>query len=204
MSALPGIAFVVSGPSGAGKTTLLRRALAADPKLRFSVSHTTRPPRSGEVEGRDYWFVDEDEFARLRDAGEFLEWAPYQGHLYGTSRGAVDTLASRGFDVILEVEIEGARQLRERLEQGVFVFVLPPSMGELERRLRGRASDGDSAIDQRLKRAHDEIRAAARLYDYLIVNDELERAVNQLLHVVGAARVSRDRMLATLRDRFEF
>lgn len=204
MSAVAGIAFVVSGPSGAGKTTLLRRALAADPKLRFSVSHTTRSPRPGEVEGRDYRFVDESEFARQRDAGEFLEWAPYQGHLYGTSRGALDTLAGLGFDVILEVEIEGARQLRDRLADGIFVFVLPPSMGELERRLRGRASDRDLAIERRLQRAHDEIRAAAKLYDYLIVNDELERAVNQLLHVVGAARVARDRMIASLGDRFEF
>ena len=197
-----GSAFVVSGPSGAGKSTLLRRVLEADPWLRFSVSHTTRTPRVGEVGGRDYHFVSRAEFQRDIDAGDFLEWAEYNDHLYGTSRASVEGPTHAGLDLLLEVEVQGARQLRERLPGAVFVFILPPSLELLEQRLRARGSEDESVICKRLQRARDELRQV-RMYDYLIVNDELERAVSELRHVIGARRVERERVLPRLSG-FEF
>jgi guanylate kinase len=198
-----GIPFVVSGPSGVGKTSILHRVLAADPATRFSVSHTTRPPRPGERDGHDYRFVDPQRFRALVDAGAFLEWAEYQGHLYGTSHEAVAGLTRQGIDVILEVEIQGARQLRERLGGATFVFVLPPSLEVLERRLRGRGSDADPVVRKRLERAREELREVHR-YDFVIVNDDLERAVADLRNVIAACRLERDRVVARLRDRFDF
>lgn len=198
-----GIPFVVSGPSGTGKTSILRRVLAADPGTRFSVSHTTRAPRTGERDGEDYRFVNEEAFRGLVNAGAFLEWAEYQGHLYGTSREAVDGLTRHGLDVILEVEIQGARQLRERLRGAAFVFVLPPSMEVLEQRLRGRGSDASEVVRTRLERAHEELREVHR-YDYVIVNEDLDRAVAALRHVIAACRLERERVLPELRERFDF
>jgi guanylate kinase len=198
-----GIPFVVSGPSGAGKTTIERRVVEADPLLRFSVSHTTRPPRDREVDGKDYWFVDEGRFRQLIDEGRFVEWAEYQGQLYGTSMEALEGPTARGIDLILEVEILGARQLKERLTDAVFVFVLPPSMETLEQRLSGRGSDAEEAVRKRIERAIEEVREATR-YDYVIVNEDLDRAVADLHSVIKAARLARDRVLPRLRDRFDF
>jgi guanylate kinase len=203
LSARRGIPFVVSGPSGVGKTSLVQRAIAADPRLAFSVSHTTRRARAGERDGVDYWFVDAEEFQALRADGAFLEWAEYQGNFYGTSRRAVEEPTGKGFDLVLEVEIQGARQLKSRLADAVFVFVLPPSMELLERRLRGRGSDGEEAVRKRLARAEEELRESA-WYDYWIVNEDLERAVHDLGHVVGACRLERERVRPLLSDRFEF
>jgi guanylate kinase len=199
-----GIPFVVSGPSGCGKTSILRRVLEEDPNVRFSVSHTTRPARDGERDGQDYWFVDEARFRKLVAAGDFLEHADYQEHLYGTSHAAVEDLTRRGFDVILEVEIVGARQLRQRLGEAIFVGVLPPSAEVLEERLKGRGSDGPEVIEKRLARAAEEIRELREEYDYLVVNDDLERAVRDVLHVIGASRVRRERVAKRLRDRLDF
>jgi guanylate kinase len=192
----------VSGPSGAGKSTLLRRVLDSDPRLRFSVSHTTRAPRGAEVNGRDYHFVTRAEFQRAIDAGEFLEWAEYNDHLYGTSRAAVAGPTGAGLDLILEVEVQGARQLRDRLAGAVFVFILPPSLDVLEERLRARGSEDEGIIRKRLERAREELRQV-QMYDYVIVNDELERAVCALRHVIGARRLERDRVLPGLVG-FEF
>jgi guanylate kinase len=198
-----GIAFVISGPSGVGKSTLLRRALEIDPRLQFSVSHTTRPARGGERNGQDYWFVDDASFRRLIDEGAFLEWAEYQGHRYGTSRAAVEEPTARGVDLILEVEVQGARQLRDRLPDAVTVFVLPPaSLADLETRLRERRSDDEPAIRKRLEAAEGELREA-RHYRYLIVNDLLDRALADLLHIVETARLECDRVLPVWRERFE-
>lgn len=199
-----GIPFVVSGPSGAGKTSLLRQVLAHEPEVRFSVSHTTRRPRPNERHGEDYFFVDEAEFRRMVEQGMFLEWAEYQGNLYGTSRPAVAGLTQAGFDVILEVEVQGARQLRDSLEWAVFAFVLPPSMEVLERRLRARGSDPDEAIRKRLEQATHEIKAVLPMYDYVIVNDDLDQAVADLRHVIAASRLDRRRMVPLLRERFDF
>jgi guanylate kinase len=197
-----GIPFVISGPSGSGKTSILRRVLERDPNVRFSVSHTTRAPRAGEVDGRDYWFVSKDRFRELVDEGDFLEHAEYQGNLYGTSQAAVEELTRRGRDVILEVEILGARQLRKRLGDAVFVGVLPPSSRVLEERLRARGSDDDGAIRKRLARAAEEIRELREEYDYLVVNEDLDAAEHDVLCVIGASRVRRERMVEHLRDRF--
>jgi guanylate kinase len=197
-----GAVFVVSGPSGAGKSTLLRHALAADPRLRFSVSHTTRAPRSGELDGREYHFCSREAFQRMIDASEFLEWAEYNDNLYGTSRAAVSGPTGAGLDLILEVEVQGARQLRERLPGAVFVFILPPSLELLERRLRARGSEDETVIRKRLERAREEVRQV-RMYDYVILNDRLEEAAAELAHVIGARRAERERVLPRLRG-FEF
>jgi guanylate kinase len=197
-----GLCFVVSGPSGAGKTSLVRRVIAADPRLAFSVSHTTRAPRPGEREGDDYRFVSVEEFRRLQAQGAFLEWAEYQGNLYGTSREAVEVPTGRGLDLILEVEIQGARQLRARLPGAIFVFVMPPSMDALALRLRGRGSDAEDSVRKRLARAEEEVRESAA-YQYIVVNDDFERSVGDLAHVIGACRLSRERVLPLLRERFD-
>lgn len=199
-----GTPFVVSGPSGAGKTSILRRILALEPEVRFSVSHTTRSPRAGEIDGDDYHFVAEPAFRAKIESGEFLEWAEYQGNLYGTSRRAVQLVTESGCDVILEVEVQGARQLRETLDDAVFAFVLPPSMAELEERLRGRDSEPEDVVRKRLEQARHEIKAVVGMYDYLIVNDDFERAVSDLRHVIAAARLDRRRVVPLLRDSFEF
>jgi guanylate kinase len=199
-----GIPFVVSGPSGCGKTSILRRVLEEDRNVRFSVSHTTRPARKGERDGRDYWFVDPARFGELVAAGEFLEHAEYQAHQYGTSHAAVEDLTRRGLDVILEVEIVGARQLRQRLGDAVFIGVLPPSSEVLAERLARRGSDGPEVIEKRLARAAEETRELREEYDYLVVNDDLERAVSDVLHVIGASRVRRERVAKAIRDRLEF
>jgi guanylate kinase len=183
-----GIAIVVSGPSGAGKTTLLRMVLERDNKLRFSVSHTTRPPRGGEVEGVDYFFVSKEDFKKLIEADAFLEWAEYQGNLYGTSRQAVEQTLAAGRDVVLEVEVKGARQLREQLPDAISVIVLPPSFESLGKRLRLRASDTEESIRKRLEIAREEIREAPG-YSYVIVNSSLEAAVQDLQRIIYVARL---------------
>jgi guanylate kinase len=201
--AVRGLVFVVSGPSGVGKSTVLRKVLERDPNLVFSVSHTTRSPRQGEVDGRDYHFVTADAFRELIEADAFLEWAEYQGRYYGTSREAVAVPTEQGLDLILEVEVQGAAQLRERLPDARTIFVLPPSsLTELERRLRGRASDDDQAIRKRLERARHEVLEVEN-YDYAIINDDVERAVGRLTTIIEAARLLRERVLPGWRARFE-
>jgi guanylate kinase len=195
-----GIPVVVSGPSGAGKTSILRKALERSERLRFSVSHTTRKPRPGEVDGRDYCFVDPTRFQELIEKGAFLEWAEYQGNCYGTSRTAVEGPTQAGYDLLLEVEVKGASQLRQRLSGAVFVFVLPPSLGQLEARLRNRRSDSPEAIRKRLEIARQEILEAGN-YDYLIVNEDMERAVGDLLEIIEVSRMTPDRVLPAWRAR---
>ncbi len=182
-----GIPFVISAPSGTGKTTVCRALVARDPGLVSSVSHTTRPPRSGERDGVDYHFVSAPEFQRLVAADAFLEHARYSGNLYGTSWRAIDAPLERGIDVLLEIETQGARQVRERRADACLIFLLPPSLVELERRLRGRGTDGDDEIARRLAVARSEF-SAAPLFDAFVVNDVLERAVEEVQGVVAAAR----------------
>jgi guanylate kinase len=183
-----GTLFVISAPSGAGKTTLLKRVMAALPGLGFSVSHTTRPPRPGESNGRDYHFVGRDKFLAMREAGAFLEWAEVHGNLYGTSREAVRERLEEGRDVFLDIDVQGARQLKENQAlPAVFLFIAPPSWQELERRLSGRGTEAAEAVQMRLANARKEM-AEAHWYDYLIVNDDLAEAENLLRALILAER----------------
>ncbi len=173
-----GLALVVCAPSGTGKTTLVKRLLAEFPNFAYSVSYTTRTPRAGEVHGRDYFFVDEEEFVRLREADFFAEWAQVHGNYYGTPLAQVlETLAS-GRDMLFDIDVQGARQLRSRLT-GLYVFILPPSRRTLEERLQGRGTDTTAVIERRLHNAGLELHDAPS-FDIWIVNDDLERASAEL------------------------
>jgi len=189
-----GSTIVVSGPSGAGKTTILRRVLERDARLRFSVSHTTRHPRKGEVEGHDYYFVTQEKFRALIESGSFLEWAEYQGNFYGTSRAAVEKAVDEGSDVLLEVEVQGARQIREQCPDAVTVIVLPPSFEALGQRLRDRAKDSEESIRKRLDIAREEVREASQ-YTYVVVNSNLDAAVADLQKIVDVARLRPQQVL---------
>ena len=184
---------VVSAPSGAGKSTILRRVLRELPGLRFSVSHTTRPPRPGEQDGREYHFVSDAAFEEHRVAGGFLESADVYGHRYGTSRAELLRAETEGVDLVLDVDVQGAQQVRKKLEDSVSVFILPPSSDELEKRLRGRGQDDPGAIARRLLAARDEIRLYYT-YDYLLVNDDLDGCIEDVKSVIRAARRRTSRM----------
>lgn len=194
-----GLVFVVSAPSGAGKTTLCRAISRIFPDLHFSTSYTTRPPRPGDVNGRDYHFVTPEKFREMNDRGEFAEWAEIYGHRYGTSRILLEKVLEEGQDVILDIDGQGARQLREKKLPGIFIFLLPPSFGELEQRLSHRNTEGKMAMEERLRKAKVEM-AEARFYDYLIVNDELEKAKEQLKAIILAEHCRRERMNNVLED----
>jgi guanylate kinase len=198
-----GILVVVSAPSGGGKTTLVKAALAADAQLSLSVSCTTRPPRKGEVDGRDYFFVAEAEFARRRDAAEFVEWAEVFDHAYATPRAPLDAAIAAGRDVLLDVDIQGARSLKRVYPaDAVGIFVVPPSFAELEKRLRARGTDSDAQIKRRLDRAREEIQAAREtgVYDYVIVNRERSRAALDLQAIIAAERCRLSRLAAVQLD----
>ena len=187
MSAARGIPFVVSAPSGTGKTTVCRELVERDGKLEFSVSHTTRPQRPGELDGQHYHFVTRAAFERLLAEGAFVEHAEYAGNLYGTSFASLDAPLARGRDLLLEVDVQGALQLRERRRDARFVFLLPPSLEELERRLRGRGTDASEVVARRLAEVRREL-AAVHAFDYALVNEDVERTIAALLAIVAAER----------------
>jgi guanylate kinase len=182
-----GLLFVVCAPSGAGKSTLLTALCREFPELTFSVSATTRAPRPGEVDGRDYHFMSEEEFSGLRDTGHFAEWARVHGNFYGTPmRPVVDLLAS-GKDVLFDIDVAGAEQLRQVFAEGAYVFILPPSREELARRLSGRGTETPEAVARRLANAAGELAQAGR-FDYLVVNDDRDAALDRLRAVYLAER----------------
>lgn len=192
MESKRGILVIISSPSGAGKTTLARRLLAEFGELEFSVSYTTRPPRTGERDGVDYCFVSRAEFDRMVREGEFAEWAEVHGNFYGTSRGAVERALSRGRDVVFDVDGQGGCALAAKWpEDSLRVFVLPPSLNALEHRLRRRATDADEVIRRRLQKALEEL-AYHRDYEHRIVNDELDRAYGVLRAIYLARKCHRD------------
>jgi guanylate kinase len=191
---MTGSLLIVSAPSGAGKTSLVTALLGADPLVRKSVSYTTRSPRPGEENGRHYHFVPVGEFERMRCAGELLECAFVHGHHYGTSRTVVESVCREGLDVLLEIDWQGAAQVRAARPDAVSVFVLPPSIEALEERLRGRGQDSPEVIARRLAAARGEI-AHVSEFDYVIINDEFSRASHDLQSIVRAERLRRTRQL---------
>jgi guanylate kinase len=192
-----GILFVVSAPSGTGKTTVVDRLVERTPRLRRSRSYTSRPIRPGETDGVDYNFISRSAFEGMIREGAFLEWADVFGHLYGTARRDTDAALAEGADVVLVIDVQGARQVRERVAEAAAIFVLPPSYATLEARLRGRNRDPADAIERRLATARAEI-SAIDDYDYVVVNDELERCVDELQAILVAERARRPRRRAAI------
>lgn len=189
-----GLLVILSSPSGAGKSTLARRLMDRDRGLRFSVSATTRPPRSGEVDGRDYFFTDHAGFCAMVEAGEMLEHAEVFGNCYGTPRGPVELAMAEGRDTIFDVDWQGGQQIRasDLASHVVSIFILPPSLTELERRLRSRDQDSDEVIEGRMQKSRDEISHWAE-YDYVLVNDDLDATEADLRAILTAERLRRDR-----------
>ncbi len=182
--------FIVTAPSGAGKTTLVAALLAADKQVHLSVSHTTRAPREGEVHGRHYHFVDRSTFEHMIGRGEFLEHAEVYGNYYGTSETWIREQLSAGRDILLEIDWQGAQQVRRVFPQAIGIFILPPSIEALEHRLRGRGKDSEDVIEQRLTVVRSEIDHVAE-FDYLVVNEEIDEAVRDLVSIVRANRLTR-------------
>ncbi len=190
--------FIISAPSGSGKSTLVARLLASDPGLRFSVSYTTRKPRGNEKPGESYVYISRQEFEDRREHGEFLEHAEVFGNYYGTSRKVLDRSRSESKDLILDIDVKGARQLKEQIPEAVSIFILAPSRDILEQRLRSRSEDSEEVIQRRLRDAAEEIRNYSQ-YDYVLVNHQLEESVATLVAIVKAERVRRIRMEEQIR-----
>lgn len=188
-----GLLFVVSAPSGAGKTTLCREVVNHLPGLRHSVSYTTRKPRPGEVDGKDYYFLDESGFRKKIERGEFIEWAEVHGNLYGTSWDQLLLHSEQGADLILDIDAQGAMQLKKKEVEGVYIYILPPSFDALRARLMERKSDSPDEINRRLRKAREEI-WSYREYYYLIVNDDVKRAMSELQAVIVSERIKMKRM----------
>ncbi len=184
---MSGSLFIVSAPSGAGKSTLVNALLAEDGQLGLSVSHTTRAPRGAEIDGREYHFVTREVFVAMRECGEFLESAEVHGNLYGTSRSWIESQVAAGCDVVFEIDCQGAEQLRAIFPDALAIFILPPSLAELERRLRGRATEDEEIVARRLRAAVLEMRRAPK-FDYVIINADFSDALKRLQSVVTAAR----------------
>jgi len=194
--------FIISAPSGSGKSTLVRRLLAGVPGLMFSISYTTRAPRGGEVEGENYHFLARAEFEERIGRDEFLEHAQVFGNYYGTHRGVLVEARERGLDLVLDIDVQGARQLKSKIPEAVTVFILAPSREILEQRLRARGEDSDRVIERRLRDAANEIRNYS-VYDYVLINQELTQSDQTLAAIVGAERVRRNRMEEQIRPILE-
>ncbi len=190
--------YIVSAPSGSGKSTLVKRLLAFDRRLRFSISYTTRPPRGAETQGHQYHYIAREEFEERIARGEFLEHAEVFGKYYGTHRRYLEEAVAAGADLVLDIDVQGARQLKHKLPDAVTVFILPPSRQVLEQRLRDRSEDEEDTIQRRLREAAEEIRNYS-WYDYVLVNREVEASVEILASIVQSARARRARMEEEIR-----
>jgi guanylate kinase len=182
-----GILFVISSTSGGGKTTLVKRLLESLPDLVLSVSHTTRAPREGEIDGSDYHFVDRGDFEQIMESNGFLEWAEVYGEYYGTSLAAVKGVAEQGRDAVLDIDVQGGRQVRERVSGAVLIFIIPPEEDELIRRLRNRGTETPNQLEKRLSAAREEL-ALIPFYDYAVRNDDLEEAAEAIRSIIIAER----------------
>lgn len=194
--------FIISAPSGSGKSTLVGHLMKTVARLRFSVSYTTRPPRGNEQDGKEYHFITREEFAQRIQRNEFLEWADVFGNYYGTHESELSKAEAEGCDLILDIDVKGARQLKERIPGAVSIFILPPSRQELEQRLRARSQDAEEVIERRLREAAEEIRNYSQ-YDYLLVNRDVEASVDNLASIVSANRSRRHWMEQQIRPILE-
>lgn len=192
---MSGSLFVISAPSGAGKTSLVRALLNINPEINLSVSYTTRPPRAGEIDGKDYHFVSRTQFLEMATRSEFLESAEVYGNLYGTSQTWISQETAKGHDVLLEIDWQGAQQVRRLFPECITIFILPPSLEALEQRLNGRGKDNAEVIAKRMAAAHEDVSHVAE-FDYVIINDNLNEALRELNAVVLAARLRGSRQLA--------
>ena len=197
-----GIVLIITAPSGAGKSSLVEALVRQDSDIAISISHTTRNPRPGDVDGRQYHFIDEADFLQKQQRGDFLEWAHVHGNYYGTSRQTILERVKAGYDTVLEIDWQGAAQIRQLLPEAVSVFILPPSMEVLEERLKKRGQDSLEVIKKRLQVAKAEI-SQAKSFDYVIINDDFELALSQLVSIVRAARCTRARQFARHAALFE-
>jgi guanylate kinase len=189
--------FIISAPSGSGKSTLVKMLLSSVEGLDFSISYTTRGPRAGERDGAEYHFVTRERFLAMQDRGEMLEWAEVFGNFYGTGKAALEQAEQRGHDLVLDIDVQGAGQLKKRLPEAVTIFILPPSQSELEKRLRSRSLDDEAVIARRLRDASKEIRNYSA-YDYILVNDDLYRAAEKLQAIFLAERCRKQRAEAII------
>lgn len=183
--------FIVSAPSGAGKTTLCQKLSSIIQNLKHSISYTTRPMRHGEINNRDYTFIKEDVFRRMARRDEFIEWAEVHGNLYGTSRKRLEAMLDKGIDVILDVDTQGARQIRKKYKDGIYIFILPPSLRALKERLKKRMCNSKEEIQRRLKRAVDEIREYKK-YDYVIINAVFDTAIEEMKAIISSEKLRTD------------
>ena len=191
--------IVISGPSGSGKSTVVNKAIQGRKDMCFSTSVTTRSPRPGEVDGKDYFFIDPQRFQEMVDRDELLEHAQYVAHSYGTPRAFVEQKLNDGLNVILDIEVQGARQVREKMKDAVLIFIVPPSLEELRRRLVNRGTDAADVIEARLQRASEELKEAD-LYDYLIINDDLETAAREFTSILTAEHCRVPHRIHLLKD----
>ena len=185
--------FIVSAPSGAGKTSLCKNVVQEVKNLRTSISYTTRPRRPGEIDGEDYYFVDRDQFRTMIENNDFLEYAEVHGNLYGTSRSQLMVLQKQGYDILLDIDAQGAMQLKKKYKEGVYIYILPPSFEVLKSRLEERNSDSPEEIARRLKKAREEI-WNYREYYYLIINDDFKKALESLKAIIISERIRMKRM----------
>ncbi|POZ89449.1 MULTISPECIES: guanylate kinase [Petrotoga] len=189
---MDGLLYIVSGPSGAGKSTLIKNSLDKVIGFSFSVSYTTREKRAGEIDGKDYFFIDKNTFFKMKEGGEFLEWAEVHGNYYATSKKSLEETLKESRGLVLDVDVQGALNIKKIYENAIYIFILPPSHEDLEKRLKKRGTESKNSLEKRLKDAEWEI-SHIKYFDYVIVNQEIEESTNQLISILVAEQLKRER-----------